>query len=56
MQRRAFLLFILFAVLAAYYSTTTRHDLSEIAGKQQSQARQLERLDEQVLGPVSGDR
>ena len=56
MQRRAFLLFVLFAVLAAFYTSVTHRDVSAIQSQQQSQAQQLENLDERVLGPVSKDR
>lgn len=50
MQRRAFLLFTLFVVLAVFYASVTRERLPTISTEQESQTRQLERLDEEVLG------
>ncbi|MDT8319754.1 MAG: hypothetical protein RQ826_04435 [Xanthomonadales bacterium] len=50
MHRRAFLLFVLFVVLAAFYGSLTRERVPVIAQEQQNQTRQLNNLDQQVLG------
>jgi len=51
MQRRAFLLFVLFVVLAAFYVSATRENVPVIAAKQQEQTERFNQLDEQVLNP-----
>ena len=49
MQRRVFLLFILFLVLAVFYSSVARENVPGITSKQQAQTELLNRLDESVL-------
>jgi hypothetical protein len=48
MQRRVYLLFILFVVLAAFYASLAR-EVPEITAKQQAQTEQFNHLDETVL-------
>jgi len=49
MQRRVFLLFTLFVVLAAFYASVTREGVPVITAKQQAQTKQFNQLDEAVL-------
>jgi hypothetical protein len=49
-QRRVFLLFILFIVLAVFYASITRQSLPAISTEQKAQTDMLNQLDEQVLG------
>jgi len=49
MQRRGYLLFILFVALAAFYASVTRENVSMITAKQQSQTERFNQLDESVL-------
>jgi len=49
MQRRAILLFILFAVLAALYASVSGRSASQVMATQKAQAEMLEKLDEHVL-------
>jgi len=49
MQRRGFLLFILFVVLAAFYASVSREGVPVITAKQKSQTERFNQLDESVL-------
>ena len=45
MQRRAVLLFILFLVMAWFYSTVFRQNVPEIQAEQRAQTERLNKLD-----------
>ncbi len=49
MQRRVFLLFTLFVVLAAFYASVTREGVPVITARQQAQTERFNHLDETVL-------
>ena len=62
MQRRVFLLFILFVVLAGFYASVTRTSVPVLTGKQRAQTEQFNQIDqvavsakEQGSVPSSGD-
>jgi len=49
MQRRVFLLFLLFVVLAAFYANLARQNVPAITAKQQAQTEMFNQMDERVL-------
>jgi hypothetical protein len=55
MQRRAFLLFVLLAVLALFYSSIAQRSMPGIAARQKAQTEAFDQLDEQVLGRAGAD-
>jgi hypothetical protein len=50
MQRRAFLLLVLLAVMAAFYASIARQSVPAISASQKAQTESLNQLDERVLG------
>ena len=55
MQRRAILLFILFAVLAVFYASVSGRSVPEIMAEQKAQTEMFEQLDQRVLRQPRSD-
>lgn len=49
MQRRVYLLFLLFLVLAGFYASVARENVPIISARQQAQTDRFNQLDETVL-------